>query len=135
MAPRPLGRLKRRPEFLAVAGARRKWAAPGLVMQARPHDDIQHPRPGEPPVRVGFTASRKVGGAVQRNRARRRLRAAAAEVLAANAAPGHDFVLIARAETVGRPFADLKADIAQALRKLKVWHDAAPPGASPEPAP
>lgn len=125
MAPRPLGRLTRRPEFLAVAGARRKWAAPGLVMQARPHDDRFHPRPGDPPVRVGLTASRKVGGAVERNRARRRLRAAAAEVLAANAAAGHDFVLIARAETVRRPFAELKADMAQALRRLKAWKDGA----------
>lgn len=116
-----VGRLTRRPEFLAVAGARRKWATPGLVLQARAHDERQHPNPGEPPVRIGLTASKKVGGAVERNRARRRLRAALAEVLAQNATPGHDFVLVARAETVRRPYADLKADLIQALKKLRVW--------------
>lgn len=131
MAPRPLvstdkvkvGRLTRRSEFLAVAGARRKWATQGLIVQARAHDDRQHPHPGEPTVRIGLTASKKVGGAVERNRARRRLRAALAEVLAPNAAPGHDFVLVARAETVRRPFAALKADLTQALKRLKVWRE------------
>jgi ribonuclease P protein component len=113
-----LGRLKRRPEFLAVAGARRKWAAPGLILQARPHDDRQHPDAGEPSIRVGLTASKKVGNAVERNRARRRLRAAAAEVIAAEARPGHDFVLIARGETLRRDFQDLKRDIAKALDRL-----------------
>lgn len=116
-----VGRLTRRPQFLAVAGARRKWATPGLILQARAHDERQHPNPGEPPVRIGLTASKKVGGAVERNRARRRLRAALAEVLAPNAAPGHDFVLVARSETVRRPYADLKADLTQALKKLRVW--------------
>lgn len=116
-----VGRLTRRPQFLAVAGARRKWATPGLILQARAHDERQHPNKGEEPVRIGLTASKKVGGAVERNRARRRLRAALAEVLAPNAAPGHDFVLVARAETVRRPYADLKADLTQALKRLKVW--------------
>lgn len=126
MAPRPLGRLTRRSEFLAVAGARRKWATPGLIVQARRHDERIHPRPGEAPVRVGLTASKKVGGAVERNRARRRMRAAAAEIVAGNVAPGHDVVLIARPETVRRPYAALKDDMTQALRKLKVWKDPAP---------
>jgi len=122
MAPRPpLGRLTRRPEFLAVAGSRRKWVAPGLLLQARPHDERQHPGKGESPVRVGYTASKKVGGAVERNRARRRLRAAAAEVLAPNARPGHDYVLVARAETVHRPWDALKQDLATALQRLKLW--------------
>lgn len=116
-----VGRLTRRPQFLAVAGARRKWATPGLILQARAHDERQHPNAGEPPVRIGLTASKKVGGAVERNRARRRLRAALAEVLAPNATPGHDFVLVARADTVRRPYADLKADLIQALKKLRVW--------------
>lgn len=123
MPPRPrrpaLGRLKRRPEFLAVAGARRKWAAPGLILQARTHDDRQRPAEGEPPIRVGFTASKKVGNAVERNRARRRLRAAAREVLAEEARPGHDFVLIARGETLSRDFQDLKRDLSKALDRLR----------------
>ena len=131
MPPSPrravLGRLKRRPEFLAVAGARRKWAAPGLILQARAHDDRQRPDAGEPSIRVGFTASKKVGNAVARNRARRRLRAAAREVLAQHAEPGHDFVLIARGETLRRGFEDLKADIAKALERLRARR-AAPAG-------
>lgn len=118
-----LGRLKKRPQFLAVAGAKRKWATPGVILQVRAHDDRQHPNPGEPVVRIGLTASKKVGGAVERNRARRRLRAALAEVLAPHAAAGHDFVLVARGETVRRPYAALKADLTQALKRLKVWRD------------
>jgi len=69
-------------------------------------------------IRYGITASRKVGNAVARNRAKRRLRAAAVEVLPTAAAPGYDVVLIARAATVERPFAALKADLAKGLAKL-----------------
>jgi ribonuclease P protein component len=69
-----LPRLKRRREFLAVAGSGERAVAPGLILQAgRPTDGNQ--------LRVGFTASRKVGNAVARNRARRRLRAASEAVL------------------------------------------------------
>ena len=68
-------------------------------------------------MRVGFTASKKIGNAVARNRAKRRLRAAAREVLAQAARPGWDYVLVARPEaTIARPFADLLRDIAEALR-------------------
>jgi ribonuclease P protein component len=116
-----LGRLKRRPEFLAVAGARHKWVAPGLILQARRHDDRQHPGAGEPSMRVGFTASKKVGNAVARNRAKRRLRAVAQEILAVHGAPGHDFVLIARGGTLDRDYADLKQDLTACLKRLGVW--------------
>jgi ribonuclease P protein component len=116
-APGP-GRLLRRSEFLAVAGARRKWVAPGLILQIRRHDDRQRPAAGEPSVRVGFTASRKVGGAVERNRARRRLRAAVREVVPALAAPGYDIVVIARAQTLSRGFDDLRQDLVTGLRRL-----------------
>lgn len=127
-----VGRLTKRAEFLAVAGARRKWSAPGLLLQARAQDGAQKPRKGEPDVRVGFTASKKVGGAVERNRARRRLRAAVAEVLAPHALPATDYVVVARAETVRRPYAALKQDLAQAMRKLRAWQDPpAPEAATP----
>ena len=125
-----LGRLKKRAEFLAVAGTRRKWAAPGVIVQARRWDDAE----GESEagtscdLRVGYTASRKVGNSVARNRARRRLRAAAAEVLGRRAAPGHDLVLIARGETIRRPFADLVADLDRALQKLGAVRPAAGAG-------
>jgi ribonuclease P protein component len=121
-----VGRLKCRPEFLAVAGARRKWVAPGLILQARRHDQRQRPPADGPAVRFGLTASKKVGNAVARNRARRRLRAAAGEVLSVHAVAGYDVVLIARTETLTRGYAELKADIVAGLRRLGAWR-AAPP--------
>jgi ribonuclease P protein component len=110
----PLQRLTRRTEFLTVAAGRRKSVAPGLILQA-------HPQPATDGLRVGFTASRKVGNAVARNRARRRLRAAAAAVLPAHAARGHDYVVIARAGTLTRPYEALLEDLAAGLKRLGVY--------------
>jgi ribonuclease P protein component len=110
-----LARLKRRPEFLAVAASRRRWVAPGLILQA-----ARRPEDSELPLvpRIGFTASRKVGIAVVRNRARRRLKAAAEQVLPRTGAPGFDYVAIARTETTTRPFAELIADMTTAMERL-----------------
>src|SRR5436305_12524440 len=69
-------------------------------------------------VRVGFPASRKVGNAVVRNRAKRRLRAIAAEVLPQMGHPGTDYVLVARATASERPHAELLGDLEGALRQL-----------------
>ncbi len=121
-----LGGLKQRREFLQVAAARRKWAAPGLVLQARVRGERDRPAPGRaapPDIRVGFTASRKVGGAVIRNRARRRLRQAVRQVMPDHAAPGQDYVVIARATTVRRRFSDLVNDLEMALKRLDAWRD------------
>lgn len=74
-------------------------------------------------VRVGYTASRKVGNAVKRNRARRRLRAAVEKVIPLHAVEGYDYVLIARATTTERPFASLKQDLEFALKRLNVWRE------------
>lgn len=106
--------LKTRADFLRVAAGRRRAARPGLVLQAAPV------RPGSADglVRVGYTASRKVGNAVVRNRAKRRLRAAAAAVLVRDGRPGTDYVLIARAETAARNYADLVGDLEGALRQV-----------------
>ena len=122
-------RLKRRPEFLRVAGARRKWVAAGLILQA----DRRIP-PGGPSdgLRVGFTVSRKVGNAVARNRARRRLRAAAALVLPRRAAPGHDYVIVGRAATLTRTFPGLMEDLEAGLRRLGLWRDGAAPAGTEE---
>lgn len=117
-----IGRLKNRPDFLRVAAARRKWAAPGLVLQARPSEHADELAS----CRIGFTATRKIGTAVVRNRARRRLRAAAQSVMPAHAKPGYDFVLIARAETARRPYAALVGDLAEALRRLGAYRDPTP---------
>jgi ribonuclease P protein component len=116
----PVGRLKRRADFLRVAGARRKWAAPGLILQACPQPERNPAEPDpEFPVRVGFTASRKVGNAVMRNRARRRLKAVVAELVGRHAKPGLDLVLIARTATCDCPFEDLKRDLLQGLKRTK----------------
>jgi len=107
-------RLIRRAEFLKVAEGRRKWVAPGVILQMAPQSPA-----GE--LRVGFTASRKVGNAVARNRARRRLRAASAELLPVHAAEGHDYVLIARSGTLTRRYQALLADLAEGLQRLGVY--------------
>jgi ribonuclease P protein component len=114
-----IARLKRRRDFVEIAGAGRKASAPGLVLQARRRPSGH---PAVPPVdpgalRIGFTASRKVGIAVDRNRARRRLRAVAEEVMPHHAAPGHDYVVIARAATLRRPYRALVGDLISALRR------------------
>lgn len=137
MDPTP-ERLKRRRDFLSVARTGRKWVAPGLILQIRPHMEVSGAtrRRGNgtnggvagPPesdggtLRVGFTVSRKVGGAVVRNRARRRLRAAVQAVMPGHAAPGHDYVVIGRRATVARRFTALRDDLEMALRRLGAWH-------------
>jgi ribonuclease P protein component len=104
--------LARRTEFLKAAQARRQGTA-GFLLQARRRGEAE----ADPAlVRVGFTASKKIGNAVLRNRAKRRLRAVAREVLPAAARPGWDYVLVARPQaTVARPYADLVADLRRAL--------------------
>lgn len=131
---RRLGRLKTRSEFLAVAGARRKWVAPGLIVQVRPWDAPAPPAADHPLIRIGLTASKKVGSAVARNRARRRLRALAREVIPGHVRPGTDIVLIARAGTVTRPYGALRQDLEVGLKRLKVWRERSDGEASGEPA-
>lgn len=121
-----VGRLKRRAEFLRVAATRRKWAAPGLILQAadapaaqvadatRVSDDQLPPN-----IRVGFTCSKKVGNAVARNRAKRRLRACAREIIGLEGAPSHDYVLIGREATLRRPYALLLQDLRTALKRVQ----------------
>jgi ribonuclease P protein component len=135
---RALPRLKHRAEFLRVAGAGRKFVAPGLILQVLRRELASAAVPGDAAAsdsaprdgnlgdakRVGYTASRKVGIAVARNRARRRLRAAVAEIMPVCAAPGHDYVLVARAATLKRPYAALVEDLKTALRRLDVYREA-----------
>ncbi|GAB4271475.1 MAG: ribonuclease P protein component [Pararhodobacter sp.] len=106
--------LKKRSEFLAAAKARRAPVA-GFLLQARQRD----PAEGVHGLRVGFTCSKKVGNAVTRNRAKRRLRALAHEVLRVEGRAGWDYVLVGKpGATVERSFADLIADLRAALRRI-----------------
>lgn len=111
-----LERLKTRRQFLRVAAGNRKWAAPGIVLQVAPQP------PGDRAVsigpRYGLTVSKRVGNAVVRNRARRRLRAVAEEILPRCAAASYDYVLIGRKGTPARNFDALKKDLEAGLRKL-----------------
>ncbi|MDP9126768.1 MAG: ribonuclease P protein component [Pseudomonadota bacterium] len=120
--------LRKRAEFLAVAGQGRKWVTPGLILQegrALPPDQIQAQTQTQDqtrPIRYGLTASGKIGNAVVRNRARRRLRVLAENLLPKHATAGCDYVLIARASTPTRDFAALEHDLVTAIKKLGSAH-------------
>ena len=104
-------RLKTRPQFLAAARA--PYLSRGaVVIQMRDRGDES------PHIGLGFTATRKVGGAVVRNRAKRRLREAARRLLPLHGKAGHDYVLIARMGATTRPWDRLLDDVKTALIRL-----------------
>lgn len=105
--------LRKRADFLAAAKGRRQ-GMPGFLLQALPRDEG-----ADLPARVGYTCSKKLGNAVMRNRAKRRLRALAREVLPARARAGWDYVLVGRPDaTVSRDFATLRSELIAALEKV-----------------
>jgi ribonuclease P protein component len=113
--------LKKRADFLRAArGVRR--VTPSLTLET-----CVSPEAGNG-VRVGFTATRKLGGAVERNRAKRRLRAAAAAVLPLSGQAGNDYVLVARAGTLTRDFASLREDLAAAVKAAHLKQTTPKPG-------
>lgn len=98
----PAGRLKSRPQFLRVReGERRK--GPYFLLEV-----LDRNEPGEEP-RVGFTVTKKQGNAVERNRMRRRLKEAVRLSAGFAMQPGHDYVIVARRDTLNAPFAELTA--------------------------
>lgn len=122
-----LDRLKRRPQFLAAAKGRSE-ARGAVVVQMLDRAD------GSDSVGLGFTATRKVGGAVVRNRAKRRLREAARLLTPAHALAGRDYVFIARMGTVDRPWDRLLDDVKWALTRLATPRAASPAASSGRPA-
>lgn len=117
----PFESLKSRREFLAVARTGKRAVRPGLILQMGdkhvdvPGAEIAGPRPG---LRIGFTVSKKVGNAVERNLVKRRFRALARQVMADGADPTRDYVLVGRKTAVKRPFGLLQKDLERALEEL-----------------
>lgn len=110
-----LARLKTRPEFLNVQKTGRRWTSRSLALEAAPNEKNA--------LRAGFTVSKKTAKkAVTRNRIKRRLRAAAAQILPARAAPGHDYVLVGRMGAFEVPFEKLCAEIVWCLEKMGLAH-------------
>jgi ribonuclease P protein component len=103
-------RLRQRADFLAAATGTRAPAA-AFILQMRPRAD-------EGPVRVGFTVSKKVGNAVERNRVRRRLREVVNRSAAARMRPGHDYVVVGRRAALGLPFGRMIEEFEGALRRV-----------------
>ncbi len=108
--------LQNRSDFLAASRAR-KQGTKAMMVQARKRRDTETIDPAL--IRVGYTCSKKVGNAVARNRAKRRMREIARLVLPEFGKPGWDYVLIGRRdETAARDFVTLQNDLKYALRKL-----------------
>lgn len=85
---------------------------PGFVLLVRPRED------GDPTMCIGFTVTKKIGGAVVRNRMKRRFRALARETLPEHGIAGADHVLIGRAGGIERDYASLAAELKRALKKV-----------------
>jgi ribonuclease P protein component len=107
-----LATIRKRSDFLA-ANAGRRASSPGFVLLVRDRAD------GNPAKRVGFTVTKKIGGAVVRNRMKRRLRALARELLPAGGIPGADHVLIGRSGGIERDFTQLRQELTSALERLR----------------
>ena len=109
--------LKRRADFLRVRGGLR-WSTPALVLEAKSR--IAEPGDASETIlgaRFGFTVTKKIGNAVVRNRVRRRFKEAVRELLPL-AREGFDYVVIARPSAIAQSYADLKADLVQALERV-----------------
>jgi ribonuclease P protein component len=119
-------RLKQRADFLAAAGGLKVPSA-GFVLQARDRRDQR-------PARVGFTVSRKVGNAVERNRVRRRLRELVRLTSRGALCPGHDYVLVGRRAALSAAFSDLAADYDRAIARIHTMrHKPRPEQVNPRP--
>jgi ribonuclease P protein component len=114
-------RLRHRADFLTAASGIKVPAA-AFVLQARERKD-------EGPIRVGFTVSKKVGTAVERNRVRRRLREMTRLTPAGRFRAGHDYVLIGRRAALSLPFERMMKDLEGALRRAHATRKSGRPSA------
>lgn len=110
--PVSFGKLRNRAEFLKVRSGR-SWRSPGLVLQARKR--IETVENNGNTARFGFTATKRLGGAVSRNRARRRLKETVRTLAGSYAKPGYDYVVIARKGALTRSFDELQEDLRSAF--------------------
>lgn len=111
-APAPVETLKRRADFVRAASARRIGTG-SFLLQARMRGD------DTPMMRIGFTASKKIGNAVARNRAKRRMRAVVRAILPLHGQQGWDYVLVAKPQaTIARDFGDMLGDLTRALGQI-----------------
>ena len=116
--------LRKRAEFLRVQSTGKKWVSTSVIVMAAPA-----PAPGGA-VTFGLTVTKKLNkSAVVRNRIRRRLRAAAYDVLPAKAKTGVDYVLIGRTESEHIPYDKLCTDLSWCLKRLECLKDTPPLGA------
>ena len=115
-------RLKHRADFLRIAASGRKKVAPGFVLQVNQTPDEVITYQKSAAMRVGYTVTRKIGKAVVRNQAKRRLRAAALEVLGTHGRDGFDYVLIGRRSTLQRPYAKLVSELQSALSEVHAFN-------------
>lgn len=108
-----LGKLKQRSEFLHARGGKYQ-ARPGIVIQMRENPA----KLSTDTVKVGFTATKKIGNAVVRNRCKRRMRELARALLPLHGKPGFNYIFIARADTAKAEWAQLYKDVEKALLRL-----------------
>jgi ribonuclease P protein component len=104
--------IRKRADFIAANSGLRA-ALPGFVLLVRDRKD------SNPAMRVGFTVTKKIGGAVVRNRMKRRFRALAREIVPAKGIAGSDHVIIGRAKGVERDFGLLRSELSDALERLR----------------
>ena len=107
-----LATIRKRADFLAANGGKRA-STPGFVLLVRDRKDA------DPAMRVGFTVTKKIGGAVVRNRMKRRLRALAQEIVPVAGIAGSDHVMVGRSAGIEREFTLLRSELEAALQKLR----------------
>ncbi len=108
--------IKDRKDFLKATAAGKKFITNSFILQMIKRQD-NHPAPVSE-TRIGFTVTKKMGGAVTRNRIKRRLREASKESLLKNGLAGHDYVVISRIKALDCDFCDLKRDMEFAFTRI-----------------